>query len=262
MQEERTNGGQRSHWEGVMTLSKRAGEMPSKHAKVDAVDGTVREGRHFSPFLSTDDAPSAYERAKMVVMAPVAVVRIAAMSMVFLFLATVGWVATRGADVDRPYGSLRRLVVRCNVWACSCLALLIGGVWLRVEGRENVPPARRAKAIGVFNHLSYLDILILVYTFGATFIAKGGVDRIPLVGSVAKALQCIFVARAGTADRLAPSPLTSISPPPRRKAEPPSRCRQVKLRSVWGHHPHAGRASPRRALPSRVRRPRGHDADG
>lgn len=62
--------------------------------------------------------------------------------------------------------------------------------------------ARTARADGVrafvvvANHLGYIDILILLVVFRASFVAKGECEHTALVGLVARALQCMFV-RAG-----------------------------------------------------------------
>lgn len=47
----------------------------------------------------------------------------------------------------------------------------------------------------VANHTGYLDILILLATYNGAFVAKGGVLKTPFVGTIAKALQCLFVVK-------------------------------------------------------------------
>lgn len=45
----------------------------------------------------------------------------------------------------------------------------------------------------VANHLGYIDILILMTVFRGSFVAKGECEFTPLVGLIARALQCMFV---------------------------------------------------------------------
>ncbi len=49
--------------------------------------------------------------------------------------------------------------------------------------------------IGVCNHSSYVDMLLLVAFRGVGFIAKDDVKKVPIVASLASALNCIFVDR-------------------------------------------------------------------
>ena len=54
--------------------------------------------------------------------------------------------------------------------------------------------------IGIFNHVSYMDPFVLLRLTAVTGIAKAGIDDLPLIGRVGKALQAVFVARKGTAE--------------------------------------------------------------
>ncbi|KAI0565843.1 lysophospholipid acyltransferase LPEAT1 isoform X1 [Gracilaria domingensis] len=55
-------------------------------------------------------------------------------------------------------------------------------------------PASKAYVI-VANHLGYIDILILLCRFHASFVAKGELEKVMFVGTIARALQCMFVRR-------------------------------------------------------------------
>ena len=55
------------------------------------------------------------------------------------------------------------------------------------------------KCVGVFNHVSYLDPFVLVAAHArVTSIAKAGIDDMPLIGDLGKAVGILFVARRGT----------------------------------------------------------------
>lgn len=46
------------------------------------------------------------------------------------------------------------------------------------------------------NHVSFLDIMIYFSQMSAAFIAKSSIENVPVIGTNAKALQCIFVDRS------------------------------------------------------------------
>ena len=57
------------------------------------------------------------------------------------------------------------------------------------------------KCVGVFNHVSYLDPFVLVAAHArVTSIAKAGIDDMPLIGDLGKAVGILFVARRGTGE--------------------------------------------------------------
>ncbi|RMG95825.1 MAG: 1-acyl-sn-glycerol-3-phosphate acyltransferase [Chloroflexi bacterium] len=53
------------------------------------------------------------------------------------------------------------------------------------------------------NHLSYLDILVLVYVLPVRFVAKAEVKTWPVIGLAATAIGCVFVKREDKASRKA-----------------------------------------------------------
>lgn len=155
-----------------------------------------------SPFLSLDDEPTLLERVKLVLCAPLACARLVCMATLFLVLAVVCLLLVPSrASPDTPLPWLRKYAIAVCTHLCAALALLVCGIIPWIRGMQHVNSAKRARAICVFNHLSYIDSLVLVSAFGGTFVAKGGVDSIPLVGTVAKGLQCVFVERSGSSDK-------------------------------------------------------------
>lgn len=55
-------------------------------------------------------------------------------------------------------------------------------------------PASPQKAyVIVANHLGYIDILTLLCKYHGSFVAKGDLEHTPIIGSLARALQCMFV---------------------------------------------------------------------
>lgn len=80
-------------------------------------------------------------------------------------------------------------------------------VLLRVLRVEVVcPEAARLAAFNGFvfpNHVSYLDILVLLSVTPVSFLAKDEVRTMPLIGWIAKAIGCVFVERTDKVSRQA-----------------------------------------------------------
>lgn len=60
-----------------------------------------------------------------------------------------------------------------------------------MASREKMPVRDAYVIIG--NHLGYIDILVLLCRYRSSFVSKGELEHAPLVGSIARALQCMFV---------------------------------------------------------------------
>lgn len=52
----------------------------------------------------------------------------------------------------------------------------------------------------MFNHVSYVDAIVLTHFFTLAGVAKASVANIPFIGAIAVALQFLFVQRRGSAD--------------------------------------------------------------
>lgn len=84
-----------------------------------------------------------------------------------------------------------------------------------VTGSEHLASAEAARAVIVYNHVSFLDSLALEGACGAPSpVAKAGVADAPGFGAFARALQCVFVSRAGSDDRAAADRTASLPPSP------------------------------------------------
>lgn len=79
-----------------------------------------------------------------------------------------------------------------------------------MHGWENVADGELQHAPVIFNHVSYLDALVLAAYFAPCGVAKAGVATLPLVGSITRALQFLFVARRSTTGGL----FQMLAPPP------------------------------------------------
>ncbi len=100
---------------------------------------------------------------------------------------------------SRPLGLLSRSAARrshaaiVSIWARSVTRIL--GVRVRFEGPKPEPPF-----FLVSNHLSYLDIPVMLTGLDANFLAKSEVARWPLIGFLARATGTLFIDRTMRAD--------------------------------------------------------------
>lgn len=63
-------------------------------------------------------------------------------------------------------------------------------------------PIPKAPFYLVSNHLSYMDVYLLAYATGCTFVARGDVANWPLIGAISKSLHVIFIDRDKKKDTL------------------------------------------------------------
>lgn len=85
-----------------------------------------------------------------------------------------------------PRARLRFAFAR--LWSKGFLRLL--GIRVVVQGRPLAPPT-----LLVANHVSWLDIILLMSVSSPVFVAKAEMERWPILGPVCRALGTLFVAR-------------------------------------------------------------------
>ena len=116
-----------------------------------------------------------------------------------LVLAAVGTVVLGAAAlVPWPRGRVRPAEWAAVGVARACLA--IAGVRRETAG---LGALRAHDGFVFFNHLSYLDPVVLVAAAPVRFLSTAGVRRLPFVGPMARALGTIFVDRGRGASRSA-----------------------------------------------------------
>lgn len=102
---------------------------------------------------------------------------------------TIAWLRTFGKSTEEINAIKQQ-------WAQKVLQVL--GFEIQIVGQA---PAF-GSAILVGNHISYLDIVVLMAALPeVTFIAKNDILRWPLIGTVAKTIGTIFVERKAGSDR-------------------------------------------------------------
>lgn len=119
----------------------------------------------------------------------IAVIYVILFLIVMLPIMGVEWIIgkfnRRAADISQ---------LRIVQWAFRCV-MFICGVKLVVKGKENIPIGEPVLYIG--NHRSFFDT-VTTYSLCPDltgYIAKDGVNKVPILGMVMKRLYCLFLKR-------------------------------------------------------------------
>ncbi|KAK9802006.1 hypothetical protein WJX73_009794 [Symbiochloris irregularis] len=155
-----------------------------------------------SPFLDLDSPMTAYEWFKLVLFMPYLLIRICLIILLMPPCWLFGWVITRGAQPNQPLPVWRENIIRpfARFWALILLWLGMN-FYFSVKGQENIPEARKEKAMITINHASYVDALALGQVFVPCGLAKSSVINVPFFGTFAVMLQFLFVERRNSADK-------------------------------------------------------------
>ena len=92
----------------------------------------------------------------------------------------------------------------CRFWATLLIRLGLNFFDMKVRGKEHLVEAEIVRPIIVFNHVSYLDGIVLASIFAPSGVAKASVAQMPFFGVFTRALQFLFVRRKGTTDEQNP----------------------------------------------------------
>jgi 1-acyl-sn-glycerol-3-phosphate acyltransferase len=95
-----------------------------------------------------------------------------------------------------PHLSLHQKQQRIRHWALDLLAKL--AIELVVHGK---PPAHGPVVLAA-NHISWLDIILLQATSTCRFVAKSEVRQWPVIGTLANAVNTLFIERASPRDAM------------------------------------------------------------
>ncbi|CAM9419668.1 unnamed protein product [Phaeothamnion confervicola] len=192
--------------------------VPSTFEKVDET---------FKPYVrlaSREPATRPYELMRTAVCAVVLLpVRAVLMIVLGLLMTLVAKIAMIGIPTDSVEGvfmplSTPRAVALMVLRPMARVVLWCLGIWVicrkkvnwedlaEVAPKEQQPPvkSRYTKPFVVAaNHLGYIDIAVLFVAYGGAFVAKDAIANVPLVGTIARAIQTLFVRpKAHVADEI------------------------------------------------------------
>lgn len=99
---------------------------------------------------------------------------------------------------DKAFGPTRRCIVAAVTVPTAWVVLVCLGMWFSFRGTLHIIEAKRQKAVVVWNHHSWIDVLVLVYAFSpCVFVAKDFIRDVPLLGCVSRAFEPIWVSNKG-----------------------------------------------------------------
>ncbi|KAK8587945.1 hypothetical protein V6N13_086903 [Hibiscus sabdariffa] len=150
--------------------------------------------RNGTPYIS-----GVYEVIKIVLCLPIALVRL------FLFGSSlaVGYIATRIAlagwkDKQNPMPKWRSRFMWVTRICARFILFSFGYQWIRRKGK---PAPREIAPIAVSNHVSYIEPIFYFYEIFPTIVASESHDSIPIVGTIIRAMQVIYVNRFSSTSR-------------------------------------------------------------
>ncbi|KAK9839254.1 hypothetical protein WJX81_004479 [Elliptochloris bilobata] len=147
-----------------------------------------------SPFLELQTPFTPGEAVKTAIMVPVAILRCMLALVLLIVLAGLSFIAACGWPLDQPFPPWRRNLVVLGSKFAGAILLAIG-CRVRVRGWENVVKGRAAGALGLFNHTSYVDAVVMMWLLTPSGVSKASNADIPLLGTCIKAFQNIYVSR-------------------------------------------------------------------
>uniref|UniRef100_A0A803MQ31 EF-hand domain-containing protein n=1 Tax=Chenopodium quinoa TaxID=63459 RepID=A0A803MQ31_CHEQI len=140
-----------------------------------------------------------YEWIKILICIPIAAIRLVFFGLTLL----VGYVATLIAlqgwkDRNSPMPRWRSNLMWVTRFCSRCILFSFGYHWIRRKGR---PAPREIAPIIVSNHVSYIDPIFYFYELFPTIVASDSHDSMPVVGTIIRAMQVIYVNRFSPSSR-------------------------------------------------------------
>ncbi|XP_021748005.1 lysophospholipid acyltransferase LPEAT2-like [Chenopodium quinoa] len=140
-----------------------------------------------------------YEWIKILICIPIAAIRLVFFGLTLL----VGYVATLIAlqgwkDRNSPMPRWRSNLMWVTRFSSRCILFSFGYHWIRRKGR---PAPRDIAPIIVSNHVSYIDPIFYFYELFPTIVASDSHDSMPVVGTIIRAMQVIYVNRFSPSSR-------------------------------------------------------------
>ncbi|KAG9156931.1 hypothetical protein Leryth_015516 [Lithospermum erythrorhizon] len=154
----------------------------------------VLETSTIDPFRNhTSKIEGVYEWFKIVVCLPIAALRL----VLFGVSLVIGYIATRCAlfgwkDRESPMPRWRCGIMWITRVSARCILFSFGYQWIRRKGK---PAPREVAPIVVSNHVSYIEPIFFFYELFPTIVASESHDSMPLVGTIIRAMQVIYVNR-------------------------------------------------------------------
>eukprot|EP01134_Creolimax_fragrantissima_P003455 CFRG3455T1 len=132
---------------------------------------------------------------------------------IFTFVAVTSYIGTSllciGQDAQtttEPMSLRRRRLMKALTWYAGAGGCLAFGLWIRVSNTRSIECP-----IIVVNHLSYIDVLVLMKLYQPSFVAKNSIQYVPLIGAIAKCMQCMFLLAPRSNEEACATPATGLT---------------------------------------------------
>ncbi|KAI7988625.1 Lysophospholipid acyltransferase LPEAT2 [Camellia lanceoleosa] len=101
-------------------------------------------------------------------------------------------------DKQNPMPKWRCRLMWITQICARCILFSFGYHWIKRRGR---PAPRETAPIVVPNHVSSIDPIFFFYELFPTIVASESLDSIPLVGTIIRAIQVVYVNRSSPTSR-------------------------------------------------------------
>ncbi|GAB4861853.1 Lysophospholipid acyltransferase lpeat2 [Ancistrocladus abbreviatus] len=152
------------------------------------------------PFRNhTPTIEGVYEWFKILCCLPIALIRLLLFGLALLvgylatLLALLGW-----KDKQNPMPRWRCRIMWVTRICARGILFSFGYQWIKRRGR---PAPKEMAPIVVSNHVSYIEPIFLFYELFPTIVASESHDSLPVVGTIIRAMQVIYVNRFSSSSR-------------------------------------------------------------
>lgn len=157
------------------------------------------------PYVRRNPPWTAYEVVKTVIAAlvllPIRLLFMVLCGVVLWLVAALAMVGVRKSEranfVLQPLHPARNALISIMFPIIRAVAFVCFGI-AHIEQKRAPSPIKTTSAspkayVIVANHLGYIDIVVLLCIYRASFVSKGAFEHLPVIGTIATALQCLFV---------------------------------------------------------------------
>eukprot|EP00882_Tetradesmus_deserticola_P021779 GHRQ01023577.1.p1 GENE.GHRQ01023577.1~~GHRQ01023577.1.p1 ORF type:complete len:331 (+),score=101.62 GHRQ01023577.1:91-1083(+) len=147
-----------------------------------------------SPYIDLESPFTLWEGVKMALLLPTVPLRLCICVTSIILVAIANSIAIAGCDLSRPLPCWRRRMVELSSQTASGACLRAVGFWNpRVVNYHNYIKGQQMGAIGIFNHVSYLDAFVVVWAFCCAGVTFNFSKHLPILGYGVRALQNLYV---------------------------------------------------------------------
>lgn len=170
---------------------------------LDNLIGAVKIDKQKTPFRSRTEKVTVCEALKMVIMFPVALIRLVLIILVVILCVVWSNIFTmchpKEPDQETedlvPHGPCRRFMLTPITYAARLVMFIMGFVYVHEKGCCACSVSSRFPPVIVSNHVNFVDPIFLFYKFFCCTAASSWIARVPLLGTMLLAFSPILVDR-------------------------------------------------------------------